>query len=129
MEYHALFILFFCTSMTEKYPLYPVEAEITFNKGGRFMSTKMKPEKLQQEPWLNKNFNFVRVQTMMMTIMALLTFKMYGVPGTMSLSFWYDNFKNLSLALSIPMLHATGCLRWIAPILNSFCFFHFFKGS
>ena len=38
----------------------------------------------------------------MMTIMALLTFKMYGVPGTMSLSFWYDNFKNLSLALSIP---------------------------
>ena len=41
-------ILFFCPKMTEKYPLYPVEAEITFNKGGRFMSTKMKPEKLQE---------------------------------------------------------------------------------
>ena len=40
--------LSFCPKMTEKYPLYPVEAEITFNKGGRFMSTKMKPEKLQE---------------------------------------------------------------------------------
>ena len=31
---------------------------------------------------------------MMMTIMALLTFIMYGVPETArSLSFWYDNFE------------------------------------
>ena len=38
-------MLSFCSNKVEKIPTVSCEAEITFNKGGRFMSTKMKPEK------------------------------------------------------------------------------------